>query len=126
MDTSIYFSGAGKVSTSGAAVVVGVKRRGSVSVAERAFQPVTSERSDSGVIIKSSGLTVSMSISESISSTAARTDGMWGASEPMVGGPVSVTIGSKSEGKFSKPRRDVVFGLSLPSLVNASEREGSD
>jgi hypothetical protein len=123
MDTSIFFSGAGKVSTSGAAVVVGAK---SVSVAERAFQPVTSERSDSGVIIKSSGLTVSMSISESISSTVVRTDGAGGASELRVGGPVSVTIGSKSEGKFSKPMLGMVVGLSIPSLVNASECVESD
>jgi hypothetical protein len=67
-----------------------------------------------------------MSISESISSAAVRTDGAGEASEPMVGGPVSMTIGSKSEGKFSKPRLEAVVGLSLPSLVNASEREGSD
>ncbi|GAA3287217.1 hypothetical protein GCM10020218_050430 [Dactylosporangium vinaceum] len=67
-----------------------------------------------------------MSISESISSTAVKTDGMVGASELIVGGPVSLTIGSKSEGKFNKPGLRVVIGLSLPSLVNALEREGSD
>ncbi len=121
----MIFSGSGKVSASGAAVVVGAKSKGSVSVSERAFQPVTSERPDSGAIIQSSGLTVSMSISESISSAAAKTDGMGGASESMVGGPVSLTIEIKSEGKFNKPGLGVVVGLFLPSLVNTSEREGS-
>lgn len=107
-------------------VVVGAKSKGSVSVSESAFQPVMSERSDSGAIIQSSELTVSMSISESISSTAVKTDGMVGALELMVDKPVSLTIGSKSEGKFNKPRLVVVVGLSLLSLVNASECVGSD
>jgi hypothetical protein len=123
---AISFSGAGKDSTSGAAVLVGADPGGRVSVAERAFQPVTSERSDSGVVIQSSGFTVSMSISKTISSTVVRTDGAGGASELRVGGPVSVTIGSKSEGKFSKPRLGMVVGLSILSLVNASECVESD
>lgn len=120
----MLFSGAGKVSASGAVVVVGAKSKWSVSVSERAFQLATRERSDSGGIIQSSGLTVSMSISESISSTAVRTDGMGGASGLVVGGPLM--IGNISEGKFNKPRLGVVVGMSLPPLVNTSEREGSD
>ena len=122
----ICVSGVGKVSASDAAVMVGARPRGSMSVSERAFQLVISGRSDSSAMIQSRELTVFMSISESISSTPVRTDAIVRALELMAGGPVSVTIGSKSDGKVSKPSLVVVAGLSLSSAVDASGREGSD
>ena len=122
----ICVSGIRKVSASDAAAVVGRRPRGSVSVSESAFQLVISGRSDSGAIIQSKELTVSISISKSILSTPVGTDAIVRALELMAGGPVSVTIGSKANGKFSKPSLVVVAGLSLSSAVDASGREGSD